>query len=230
VVWNPWTTSWSSSSRACTAGSTRTCTGVGQAGADALHLLALPHRPGLHHRSLLRDQAPRPVRQHHDGRRRLLPGRRCERGHAHRSSLASASASVTRIRDAVNQLTACLGILAANMINYFTDCIHPWGWRLSPWAPPPPPSSARCTSRRRPILVQHGLLEEARRVLEKLRGTHKVDAGFEDLKEEGEAARHVPEPVGRAEPAAAHHRRAEHPKVPAAIWHELHHVLLSGHL
>ncbi|GFS41236.1 sugar transporter 14 [Actinidia rufa] len=39
-----------------------------------------------------------------------------------------------KIRGAVNQLfqlTTCLGILVANFINYGTDKIHPWGWRLS---------------------------------------------------------------------------------------------------
>ncbi|XBH66584.1 hypothetical protein VPH35_095056 [Triticum aestivum] len=40
----------------------------------------------------------------------------------------------------------------------------------------------RCDYMGRPILVQGGRLEEAYRVLEK---THKVDAGFEDLKDEG---------------------------------------------
>ena len=40
-------------------------------------------------------------------------------------------------------------------------------------------------------LVLRGHLEEACRVLEKVRGTHKVDAEFQDLKEASDAARAV---------------------------------------
>lgn len=39
-----------------------------------------------------------------------------------------------KIRGAVNQLfqlSTCLGVLIANFVNYATDKIHPWGWRLS---------------------------------------------------------------------------------------------------
>ncbi|WJX54231.1 Sugar transport protein 14 [Trifolium repens] len=39
-----------------------------------------------------------------------------------------------KVRGAVNQLfqlTTCLGILIANFVNYATEKIHPWGWRLS---------------------------------------------------------------------------------------------------
>nr|GMD93308.1 sugar transport protein 14-like [Ipomoea batatas] len=39
-----------------------------------------------------------------------------------------------KIRGAVNQLfqlTTCLGIFVANFINYGTEKIHPWGWRIS---------------------------------------------------------------------------------------------------
>jgi len=40
-------------------------------------------------------------------------------------------------------------------------------------------------------LVEHRHLEEARRVLEKVRGMHKVDVEFQDLKEASDAARAV---------------------------------------
>ncbi|KAG6505924.1 sugar transport protein 14-like [Zingiber officinale] len=106
-----------------------------------------------------------------------------------------------KIRGAVNQLfqlTTCSGILVADVINYFTEKIHPWGWRLSlglAMAPavlmfvgglflPETPNS----------LVEQGRLEEARAVLERVRGTLKVDAEFEDLKEASEAARAVKHP------------------------------------
>ncbi|RRT74862.1 hypothetical protein B296_00024276 [Ensete ventricosum] len=106
-----------------------------------------------------------------------------------------------RIRGAVNQLfqlTTVSGILVADVINYFTEKLHPWGWRLSlglavvpailmfvggAFLPETPNS-----------LVEQGKLEEARRVLEKVRGTHRVDAEFEDLKEASDAARAVKHP------------------------------------
>ncbi|XP_010276692.1 PREDICTED: sugar transport protein 14 [Nelumbo nucifera] len=106
-----------------------------------------------------------------------------------------------KIRGAVNQLfqlTTCLGIFVANVINYFTDKIHPWGWRLSlglATVPavlmfiggiflPETPNS----------LVEQGRLEEGRRNLEKIRGTPNVDAEFEDLKDASEAARAIKNP------------------------------------
>lgn len=91
-----------------------------------------------------------------------------------------------------------MGILVADVINYFTEKIHHWGWRLSlglAMAPavlmfvgglflPETPNS----------LVEQGKLEEARAVLERVRGTVKVDAEFEDLKDASEAARAVKHP------------------------------------
>ncbi|KAG2634401.1 hypothetical protein PVAP13_2NG258600 [Panicum virgatum] len=103
-----------------------------------------------------------------------------------------------RIRGAVNQLfqlTTCLGILVADIINYFTDRLHPWGWRLSLGLAMGPATAIFVGALFLPetpnSLVERGLFEEARRVLEKVRGTHKVDAEFEDLKEASEAARAV---------------------------------------
>lgn len=106
-----------------------------------------------------------------------------------------------KIRGAINQLfqlTTCLGILVANLINYGVQSIHPWGWRLALglamvpaalmfvggfFAPETPNS-----------LVEQGKLEEARKVLEKVRGTHNVDAEFADLLEASEAARAIKNP------------------------------------
>ena len=103
-----------------------------------------------------------------------------------------------RIRGAVNQLfqlTTCLGILVADIINYFTDRLHPWGWRLSLGLAMAPATAIFAGALFLPetpnSLVERGHLEEARRVLEKVRGTHKVDAEFEDLREASEAARAV---------------------------------------
>ncbi|KAJ4845977.1 Sugar transport protein 14 [Turnera subulata] len=106
-----------------------------------------------------------------------------------------------KIRGAVNQmfqLTTCLGILIANIINYGTEKIHPWGWRLSLGSAtlpailmfiggyflPETPNS----------LVEQGKLEEGRRVLEKVRGTTKVDAEFADLIDASSEARAIKHP------------------------------------
>ncbi|URE37762.1 Sugar transporter [Musa troglodytarum] len=93
------------------------------------------------------------------------------------------------IRGAVNQLfqlTTVSGILVADVINYFTEKLHPWGWRLSlglavvpailmfvggAFLPETPNS-----------LVEQGKLEEARRILEK------------DRNEASDAARAVKHP------------------------------------
>ncbi|WOL11047.1 hypothetical protein Cni_G19808 [Canna indica] len=106
-----------------------------------------------------------------------------------------------KIRGAVNQLfqlTTCLGILVADVINYFTEKIHPWGWRLSLGLAVVPATLMFVGGAFLPetpnSLVEQGKLEEARRILEKVRGTRKVDAEFEDLKEASEAARAVKHP------------------------------------
>ncbi|GLT51707.1 hypothetical protein SLA2020_251000 [Shorea laevis] len=106
-----------------------------------------------------------------------------------------------KIRGAVNQLfqlTTCLGILIATLINYGTDKIHPWGWRLSlglatvpailmfigGYFLPETPNS----------LVEQGKLDEGKKALIKIRGTQNVDAEFTDLVEASEAARAVKHP------------------------------------
>lgn len=93
-----------------------------------------------------------------------------------------------KIRGAVNQLfqlTTCIGILVANLINYGTDKIHPWGWRLSLGLATVPAALMFIGGLFLPetpnSLVEQGKLEEGRRVLEKVRGTTNVDAEFADL-------------------------------------------------
>jgi len=93
-----------------------------------------------------------------------------------------------KVRGAVNQLfqlTTCLGILIANLINYGTEKIHPWGWRLSLGLATVPATLMFIGGLFLPetpnSLVEQGRLEEARIVLEKVRGTNKVEAEFADL-------------------------------------------------
>lgn len=106
-----------------------------------------------------------------------------------------------KIRGAVNQLfqlTTCLGILVANLINYGTEKIHPWGWRLSLGLATVPATLMFVGGLFLPetpnSLVEQGKLDEARKVLEKVRGTANVDAEFSDLIDASNAARAIKNP------------------------------------
>ncbi|KAF2285248.1 hypothetical protein GH714_039104 [Hevea brasiliensis] len=106
-----------------------------------------------------------------------------------------------KIRGAVNQLfqlTTCLGILAANFINYGTEKIHPWGWRLSLGLATVPATIMFAGGIFLPetpnSLIEQGRLEEGRRILEKVRGTTQVDAEFDDLVDASNAARAIKHP------------------------------------
>jgi len=106
-----------------------------------------------------------------------------------------------KIRGAINQLfqlTTCLGILVASIINYFTEKIHPWGWRLSLGLATVPATLMFVGGLFLPetpnSLVEQGKFEEARTILEKVRGTPNVDAEFADLVEASEAARAIKNP------------------------------------
>ncbi|KAJ6731508.1 SUGAR TRANSPORT PROTEIN 14-LIKE [Salix purpurea] len=106
-----------------------------------------------------------------------------------------------KVRGAVNQLfqlTTCLGILVANFVNYGTGQIHPWGWRLSLGLATVPAAIMFVGGIFLPetpnSLVEQGKLEEARRVLEKVRGTTRVDAEFADLVDASNEARAIKHP------------------------------------
>ncbi|KAK2645599.1 hypothetical protein Ddye_020794 [Dipteronia dyeriana] len=109
--------------------------------------------------------------------------------------------SPPKIRGAVNQLfqlTTCLGILIAYLINYGTAKIHPWGWRLSLGLATVPAALMFVGGLFLPetpnSLVEQGRLEEGRKVLEKIRGTMRVEAEFEDLIEASKAAQAIKHP------------------------------------
>ncbi|KAK4391707.1 Sugar transport protein 14 [Sesamum angolense] len=106
-----------------------------------------------------------------------------------------------KIRGAVNQLfqlTTCLGILIANFVNYGVERIHPWGWRLSLGLAAVPATLMFVGGLFLPetpnSLVEQGRLEEGRRVLEKVRGTTKVEAEFQDLIDASNAAKAIKHP------------------------------------
>ncbi|KAK7331023.1 hypothetical protein VNO77_25232 [Canavalia gladiata] len=106
-------------------------------------------------------------------------------------------------RGAVNQLfqfTICAGILIANLVNYFTDKVHPYGWRISLGFAAFPATlmligGILCAETPN-SLVEQGRLEEARRVLERVRGTKNVEAEFEDLVDASKEAQAAKSPFG----------------------------------
>ncbi|KAF1862054.1 hypothetical protein Lal_00026571 [Lupinus albus] len=104
-------------------------------------------------------------------------------------------------RGAVNQLfqfTTCAGILIANLVNYFTEKVHPHGWRISLGLAAVPATlmlvgGILCAETPN-SLVEQGKLEEARRVLERVRGTKNVEAEYLDLVDASEEAQAVKDP------------------------------------
>ncbi|KAJ6795016.1 sugar carrier protein A isoform X1 [Iris pallida] len=96
------------------------------------------------------------------------------------------------------QLATTLGILSANMINYGTEKIRPWGWRLSLGLAAVPALLMTAGGLLLPetpnSLIEQGNSEEGRRVLEKIRGTSDVDAEFQDMVEASELANSIEHP------------------------------------
>ena len=106
-----------------------------------------------------------------------------------------------QLRGALNiafQMCTTLGILAANLINYGTQNIHNWGWRLSLglaavpagiitlgsiWLPDTPNS-----------MIERGQVVKARAMLEKIRGTTEIHAEFDDMMEASQLAKMVKHP------------------------------------
>lgn len=107
----------------------------------------------------------------------------------------------THLRGGLNmmfQLATTLGIFSANMINFGTEKLKPWGWRLSlglAAAPaflmtvggiflPETPNS----------LIERGHTEKGREVLEKIRGTDNVHAELQDITDASELANAIEHP------------------------------------
>ncbi|RWV89820.1 hypothetical protein GW17_00048015 [Ensete ventricosum] len=84
------------------------------------------------------------------------------------------------------QLMVTLGILIANIINYFTNKIEgPWGWRVSLAFACVPASIIAVGSLVLPetpnSLIEHGLNEEAKATLRRIRGVDDISLEFRDL-------------------------------------------------
>lgn len=108
-----------------------------------------------------------------------------------------------KLRGALNvifQLFVTIGILAAGLINYGSQFIHPWGWRLPlalAGAPglwillaglilPDSPNS----------LAERGKYEQGLKVLRKIRGVQNVDVEFADIVEAARQSKLVKNPYG----------------------------------
>ncbi|KAI3426545.1 MFS domain-containing protein [Psidium guajava] len=105
------------------------------------------------------------------------------------------------LRGALNmmfQLATTLGIFTANMINYGTEKLRPWGWRLSLGLAAAPALLMTVGGLFLPetpnSLVERGSNEEGRRVLEKIRGTDNVNAEFQDIVDASELANAIKHP------------------------------------
>lgn len=106
-----------------------------------------------------------------------------------------------RIRGALNilfQLQITIGIFIANIVNYFTSKLHPWGWRLSLGIAGVPALilflGSMLITETPTSLIERNEHEQGRQVLKKIRGTDNVNAEFEELVHASEIARQVKHP------------------------------------
>ncbi|MED6176513.1 Sugar transport protein 7 [Stylosanthes scabra] len=107
----------------------------------------------------------------------------------------------THLRGGLNmmfQVATTLGIFTANMINYGTQRIKPWGWRLSLGLAAVPALLMTIGGIFLPdtpnSLIERGYIEEGRKLLEKIRGTRDVEAEFQDMVEASELANSIKHP------------------------------------
>lgn len=107
----------------------------------------------------------------------------------------------THLRGGLNmmfQLATTLGIFTANMINYGTQKLRPSGWRLSLGLAAAPAIVMTIGGILLPetpnSLIERGLVEKGRKVLEKIRGTSDVQAELQDIKDASELANSIQHP------------------------------------
>jgi hypothetical protein len=107
----------------------------------------------------------------------------------------------THLRGGLNmmfQVATTFGIFTANMINFGTHNIKPWGWRLSLGLAAVPALLMTVGGIFIPetpnSLIERGSKEKGRKVLEKIRGTKDVDAEFQDMVDASEFANSIKHP------------------------------------
>lgn len=107
----------------------------------------------------------------------------------------------THMRGGLNmmfQVATTFGIFIANMVNFGTQKIKPWGWRLSLGLAAVPALLMTIGGIFLPetpnSLIERGLEERGRKLLEKIRGTSDVDAEFEDMVDASKLANSIKHP------------------------------------
>ncbi|KAG8372640.1 hypothetical protein BUALT_Bualt12G0087700 [Buddleja alternifolia] len=107
----------------------------------------------------------------------------------------------THLRGGLNmmfQLATTLGIFTANMINYGTQKLHPWGWRLSLGLAAAPAFLMTIGGILLPetpnSLIERGSHEKGKKILEKIRGTTDVHAELQDIIDASELAKLIEHP------------------------------------
>ncbi|XP_078430020.1 sugar transport protein 8-like [Wolffia australiana] len=109
--------------------------------------------------------------------------------------------ALVKIRGALSilfQLNITVGILAANVVNYFMAEKHPWGWRAS-LGVAGVPACVLCIgslfiTETPTSLIEREKLDEGLAMLRKIRGVDKVDAEFDELVQASEQARRMKHP------------------------------------
>lgn len=106
-----------------------------------------------------------------------------------------------KIRGALNilfQLDVTIGILVANVVNYYMSEKHPWGWRAALGFAGAPACilcfGSLLITETPTSLIERQKLEQGRAMLKKIRGVDKVDAEFQELVRASEQARQVKNP------------------------------------
>lgn len=96
------------------------------------------------------------------------------------------------------QLATTLGIFSANMINFGTEKIKPWGWRLSLGLAAAPAILMTAGGIFLPetpnSLVERGQKEKGKKILEKIRGTKNIHAELQDISDASELANAIEHP------------------------------------
>ncbi|XP_027173369.1 sugar transport protein 7-like [Coffea eugenioides] len=107
----------------------------------------------------------------------------------------------THLRGGLNmmfQLATTLGIFTANMINYGTEKLRPWGWRVSLGLAAAPAILMTVGGILLPetpnSLIERGSEEKGKKVLEKIRGTTNVHAELQDIIDASELANSIEHP------------------------------------
>jgi len=106
-----------------------------------------------------------------------------------------------KFRGALNigfQLSITIGILVANVLNYFFAKLDPWGWRLSLGGAMVPALIITIGSLILPdtpnSLIERGIKDEATAQLKRVRGVDDVEEEFNDLVAASEASKKVEHP------------------------------------